>query len=74
MTSRLTTSAQIGFRARHFFLNYTGCTDIGQSICNISEISNRKTHPQFENIHQGGEGVRPFLNDFSLKFRMSYLL
>ena len=53
------TSAQIVFevlrRAGHSF-NYTGCVHIGQSICNISKIANRKTQPQFENVYQGGAG------------------
>ena len=40
------------------FLDYTCSTHIVQSICNISEIANRKTHLQFENIYQGGS---PFL-------------
>ena len=38
------------------FLHYTCSTHIVQSICNISEIANRKTHLQFENIYQRGGG------------------
>jgi len=41
------------------FLDYTSSTHIGKSICNVSEIANRKTHLQFENIYQGGS---PFLD------------
>ena len=54
------------------FLDYTSSTHIVQSLCNISEIANRKMHLQFENICQGGGGDHCFGDEHSLKFK--YLL
>ena len=70
MTSLLMTS-QIRFEVLRregktlmgMFLHYTDSTHIVLSIANISEIANRKTHLQFENIYQEGVTV----------FRMSIL-
>jgi len=53
------------------FLDYTCFTHVVQSICNISEIANMKTHLQFENIYGGGS--HHFWAEQSLKFTMSYL-
>ena len=53
MTSLLMTS-QIRFEVLRRAGNYIGSTHIGQSICNTSEIVNRKTQLQLENIYRGG--------------------
>ena len=36
------------------FLDYICCAHIVQSICNISEIANKKTQPQFKIFIEGG--------------------
>ena len=70
MTSLLMTSQtrfrvlrRAGETSMGIFLNYTSSTHIEQSVCNKSEIANRKTQLQFENIYRQG---LPFLDqDFS---------
>ena len=78
MTSLLMTSQirfevlrRAGNTSMGIFVSYIGSTHIGQSICNTSEIANRKTRLQFENIYRGGHR---FWIEISLKFKMSYLL
>ena len=58
MMSLLMTS-QISFKelrgagktSMEIFLNCTSSTLIGESMCNISEITNRETQLQFKNIY-----------------------
>ena len=61
-----------GKTSMDIFFDYTGSIHIGQSICNISEIANKKTQLQFENSYRGV--VTVFWIENSLKFKMSHLL
>ena len=66
---------RVGKTSMDIFLNSTSSTHIKLSICNISEITNRRTQLQFLNIYWGGGGVgHRFSTEISLKFKMSYLL
>ena len=58
MTSLLMTSQirsevlkRVGKTSMDNFLNFTSSTNIGESICIISEITNRETELQFKNIY-----------------------
>ena len=62
---------RVGKTSMDIVLNSTSATHIKQSICNISEITNRKTQLQFIIFSEGGHR---FSSEISLKFKMSYLL
>ena len=54
------------------FLDYTCCTQIVQSICNISGIANRKHNLNLKIFIEGG-GVTVFGMGILVNFKMSYL-
>ena len=60
-----------GKTSMDIFVNCTSSTHIGESICNISEITNGKHNFNLKIFIEGGHR---FWTEISLKFNLAYLL